>query len=92
MNELQATYVIKSFSSTLTLIINDMKRLYTKVFNSKKPSLGSMHGSGPATSTSTSNGTTDLMPSIPACDSDTTTSAQVAAGVSVSVQLRLSLL
>ena len=55
-----------------------------KVFKSKKPSLV-----GPATSTPTS---TDLIPSIPACDTDVTTSAQAAAGVSVSVQLRPSLL
>ena len=60
-----------------------MKRIYRRVFKSKKPSLGSIHGSGPATST----GTTDP---ILACGSelDGTTSAQVAAGVSVSVQLR----
>ena len=68
-----------------------MKRIYKKVFKSKKPSLGSIHGPGPATSTSTViTSTTDLMPLIPACDSDATVSAQVSAGVSVSVQLRPS--
>ena len=70
-----------------------MKRVLKKVFNSKKPSLGTMHdGLGPATLTSTSTGPTDLMLSIPACDSelDGTTGAQVAAGISVSVQLRPS--
>ena len=88
----RTTYVIeRPFSlPSFTLIINDMKRFYKKVFNSKKPSPGSIHGSGPATSTSTSTGTADLMPSIPACDSDGTTSAQVAAGVRVSVQLLFS--
>ena len=45
----------------------------------KKPPVGSIHGPGTLTSTST----TDLMPSIP----NTTASAQVSAGVSVSVQL-----
>ena len=67
-----------------------MKSILEKVFKSKKPSLGSIHELGPATS---STGGTDLMPSIPACDSEsvgTTTSAQVAAGISVSVQLRPS--
>ena len=79
------TYVIEC-SYSFTLITNDMKRIYRRVFKSKKPSLGSIHGSGPATST----GTTDPVPSILACGSelDGTTSAQVAAGVSVSVQLR----
>ena len=69
-----------------------MKRILKKVFKSKKPSLASIHGLVPATSTSTSTGATDLMLSIPACDSesDGTTSAQVAAGISVSVQLRPS--
>jgi hypothetical protein len=69
--------------SLLTLIINDMKRIYKKVFKSKKSSLGSIHGPGPATSTSTH--ITDLMPA-----SDATASAQVTAGVSVSIQLRPS--
>jgi hypothetical protein len=69
----------------LSLLINDMKRIYRKVFKSK-PSLGLIHGPGPETSTSTL--ITDLMPSIPA--SDATASAQVTAGVSVSVQLRPS--
>ena len=81
---LNSTYVIeKPFS--FTSIINDMKR----VFKSKKPSLGTIHGLGPATSTSTTTGPTDLMLSIPACDSesDESTSAQVAAGVNVTVQL-----
>ena len=84
-------YVIeKPFS--LTSIINDMKRDLKKVLKSKKPSLGTIHGLGPATSTSTSAGPTDLMLFIPACDSksDRTTSAQGAAGVSVSVQLHPS--
>ena len=64
-----------------------MTRIFKKDFKSKKPSLGSIQ-LGPATSTSTSTGATDLM--LPACDSesDGTTSAQVAAGISVSVQLR----
>ena len=67
-----------------------MKRFLKKVFKSEKPSLGTIHGLGPATSTST--GPTDLMLSIPAYDSesDGTTRAQVAAGVSVSVQLHPS--
>ena len=67
---------------------HDMKRnhSYEEVFKSKRPSLGSIHGAGPATSTSTLiTSTTDNMPPIPA--SDVTASAQVAAGVSVSVQL-----
>jgi hypothetical protein len=65
-----------------------MKRFY-KVFKSKNPSLGSNHGSAPATSTSSLiTGTTDLMPSVPACDA--TASAQVIAGVSVSVEFRPS--
>ena len=73
----------------LTLIINDMKPFYKKIFKSKKSFLGSIRGPGPATSTSTPiTSTTDLMPCIPA--SDTTASAQVTAGVSVSVQLRPS--
>ena len=76
------------------MTINDMKRILKKVFKSKKPSLGSIHGLGPAISTSTRTGATDLMLSIPACDdeSDTSgaTSAQVGAGISVSVQLRSS--
>ena len=87
-----SAYVIeKPFS--FTSIINDMKRVLKKVFNSKKPSLGTMHdGLGPATLTSTSTGPTDLMLSIPACDSesDRATSAQVTAVVSVRVQLHPS--
>jgi hypothetical protein len=39
-----------------------MKRIYKKIFKSKKPSLGSKHGPGPATSTSTSTKATDLRP------------------------------
>ena len=83
---LNSTYVIKcSLSFTFTLIINDMKRFYRKIIKSKKPSLGSLHGPGPLApaSTSTSTGTTVLMPSIPSFDSDGTASVQVAAGVSV---------
>ena len=57
-----------------------------KVFKSKKPSRGSMRGPAPAASASKS---TDTMPSIPACDSDGTTSTQDAGGVSVSVQFHL---
>ena len=55
-----------------TLIINDMKRLYKRVLNSKKPSpsLGSIHGPGQATFASTSTGTIDPMPSILASDSE----------------------
>ena len=70
-----------------TSIINDMKRIYGKIFKSKKPSLGSLHGPGPqaAASTLTSTGTTDFMPSIPSFDSDGTASAQVTAGLSVRV-------
>ena len=64
-----------------TFLFDYMKRIYNKVFKSKKPSLGSIQGPGGATSTSTFN---DLMSSIPA--SDATASAQVTAGVSVSVQ------
>jgi hypothetical protein len=67
-----------------------MKRIYKKVFKSKKPSMGSIHGPGPATSTSTLITSTDLMPSVPATSSDATASAQVSAGVSVSIQLRAS--
>ena len=69
-----------------------MKRILKKVFKSKKPSLDPIHGLGPATSTSTRTGATDLMLSNPVCDneSDRVTSAQVAAGVSVSVLLRPS--
>ena len=76
---------------TLTLIINlnDMKRIYKRVFKSKEPSSDSIHGPGPATSTSTMvTSTTDLMPSIPA--SDAIASAQVTTGVGVSIQLRPS--
>ena len=86
----QLHYVIEiPLSSTFTLIINDMKRIVKKVFKSKKPSLGPIHGLGPATSTSTSTGATDL---IPACDSesDWTKGAQGVAGVSVSFQHRPS--
>ena len=88
---LNSTYVIeKPFS--FTSIINDMNRVLKKLFKSKKPSLGTIPGLGPATLTSTSTGPTDLVLSIPACDSesDGTTSAQVAAGFSVSVQLHLA--
>ena len=64
-----------------------MKRIYGKVFESEKPSLVSLHepGSLTADSTSTSTGTTSLMPSIPSFDSDGTASAQVTAGLSVRV-------
>ena len=65
-----------------------MKRIVKKVFKSKNLSLGSIHGPGPATSTSTHiTSTTDLMPSI-STTSDETANALVTAGVSVSVQLR----
>ena len=72
-----------------------MKRFYKKVFKSKKPSLGSIHEPGPATSTSTHiTSTTDLLPSI--LTSDATAIAQVTSdvqvSVSVTVRLRLSLL
>ena len=88
MTNLNSTYVIeKPFS--FTLIINEiMKRFLKKVLKSKKPSLRTIHEIGPATSTSTTIGPTDLMLSIPACDSESI-SAQGAAGVSVSVQLFL---
>ena len=84
------TYVIECFYP-FTLIINDMKRLYKRVFKSKKPSVGSIHGPGPASFASTSTGTTDPMPSLLACDteSDGTPSAQVTASVSV-IQFRPS--
>ena len=64
-----------------------MKRIYETVLKSKKPSLGSIHGPGPATSKSARAGTTDLLPSIPACDSesDGTVSAQVTDGAIVSI-------
>ena len=65
-----------------------MKRIYNKVYKSKKSSLGSIHAPAPATLTPTSTGNFDLISSIPACDSNATASAQVTAGVSVSVQLR----
>ena len=68
-----------------------MNRIYkkNKAFKSKKQYGRSMHGPGLATSTSTSTGTTDPASS---CDSelDETTSAQVAAGVTVSIQFRSS--
>ena len=63
-----------------------MKRLYNRVFKTKKLLLGSMHGPDLATSTSTLiRSATDIMSSIPG--SDAIASAQVTAGVSVSVQL-----
>ena len=65
-----------------------MKRLYNGAFKTKKPSPGSMHGPGPATSTSTlkiSATDSNIMLSTPA--SNATASAQVTAGLSVSVQL-----
>jgi hypothetical protein len=63
-----------------------MKRIYRKVFKSKKASL---HGPEPATSTSTLiTSATDLLSSTPTYDA--TASAQVTAGVSVSIQLRPS--
>ena len=70
-----------------------MKRFLKKLVKSKKPPLGTIHGLGPATSTSTSTGPTDLMLSIPAYDSesDGTTRAQVAAGVNVSVLFSFTL-
>ena len=76
------------FSLSSLLINNDMKRIYKKVFKSKKQSLGPIHGPAmPAISTSASAVATDhLMLSIPACESETT-SAQAAAGVSVGVQV-----
>jgi hypothetical protein len=81
-----STYVIaRSFS--LTLIINDMKRFYKKLFKSKRPSLGSIHGPEPATLTSTLiTNTAALIPMVPV--SDATASAQVTDGASVSYQLR----
>jgi hypothetical protein len=59
---------------------------YEENSKSKKPSLGSIHGPGPATSTS------DLIPSIPATTSDATASAQVTAGVTSSVSVQRSAL
>ena len=69
---------------------NDMKRILKKDFKSEKSSLGSIQG--PATLTSTSTGATDFMlsraiPIICDSESDGTSSTQVAAGISVSVQL-----
>ena len=61
-----------------------MNRIYRKVFKSRKPSLGSLHG--PAASTLTSTGTTDLMASIPAFDTDVTASAQITAQAGDSVR------
>ena len=82
-------YLILTLTSTITG--NDMKRFYKKVFKSNKPSLGSIHRSGPTTSTSTIlTSTADLLTSIPTTSSDVTASAEVTAGVSVSVQLRAS--
>ena len=87
LRHLNSTYVIeKPFS--FPSIINDMKRFLKKVFKSKKPSLRTIRELWPATSTSTTTGLTDLMQSTPACDSEST-SAQVAAGVRVSVHLFL---
>jgi hypothetical protein len=61
--------------------------MYKEVFKSKKPSLGSINGPEPAVSTSTlTTNTTALMPSVPI--SDATASAQVTAGINVSVQLQ----
>ena len=86
-----STYVIKR-SFSLTLIINNMKHIYKKLFKFKKPPLSSIHRPGPATLTLTLiKSTTGLMPSIPASDaSDAITSAQVTAGITVSVQLHQS--
>ena len=67
-----------------------MKRFYKKVFKSKKPSLVPIHEPGPATSPSTLiTRNTDLMPSILAT-SNPIASAEVTAGVNVSVRLRPS--
>ena len=62
-----------------------MKRIYKKVFKSKKPSLVSIQGHGPTSISTLITSATDLLPSIPV--GDATASAQVNAGVSVSVQL-----
>ena len=83
------TYVIeRSFSFTLIIIV-DMKRTTSNnAFKSKKPyDRRSMHGPGTSTSTSRSTSNTDLMPHIPACDLDATSSAQpeITAGGSVSL-------
>ena len=76
-----------STSDLERLSINDMKRIFKKAFNSKKPFLvsESMHEPGAATSTSTliTSTTDDLMPPIPACDA--TARKQVTAGASVSL-------
>ena len=78
---------------TLTINLNDMKRFYKKLFRSNKPSRDSIHGPGPATSTTSTStlitSTADLMPSLPT--NDAPASAHITAGVSVSVQLRPSL-
>jgi hypothetical protein len=83
-----STYVIdRSFS--LTFIVNDMKRIYKKVFNSKKPSLGPIRGPGIATSTSTLiTSAADLIRPAPASSCDSDASAKVTADFNVSVQLR----
>ena len=71
----------------LTLIINEMERIYKKIFKF----LGSIHGPGRATSTSTLlTSTTDLMPSIPTSDAIAVAHHDVTTGVSVSVQYRPS--
>ena len=67
-----------------------MNRILKNISKSMEQSLGSIHGLGPAISTSTSTGAADLMLSVPACDSDGIASAQVTPGVNVSVQLRPS--
>ena len=63
-----------------------MKRIYRKIFKSKKPSPGSKHGPGPVTATLTSTST--LMPSTPDT-SDAAVRAEVTAGVSHSVSVHL---
>jgi hypothetical protein len=83
-----STYVIERLLS-LTLIINDMKRIYKKVFKSKKPSLGLLHGPGQALISTLMTSTIDLTPSIRA-DGSTASAAEVTVGVNVSVQLRPS--
>ena len=85
-------YVIESelsLSHWSSIIKDTMNRILKNVSKSMEQYLGSIHGLGPATSTSTSTGATDLMLSIPSCDSDGIASAQVTADVSVSVSFAL---
>jgi hypothetical protein len=83
-----STYVIDIFLFDLhrSFIVNDMKRIYKKVFKSKKLSLGPIRGPGIATSTSTLiTSAADLIPPAPASSCDSDASAQGTADFNVSV-------